>query len=242
MKEWNSNIKEENSKKFLLYISPKDAINSNLKSINDNYSNSNEPTDDSSLHNSKILKINNEENKFNIFRINFYKNNNLNDIPLYQESKKCNFPLKYPIYEDKFGYLYPNDIKTFPLTISGFLLKNNNCIDTGINKPIDNSESKFEESLGIYYCGRYIKFANDKNEKKCSPNEFICKNCMEFIKKKYQIKNNYLINIYGRIAKKNKGKYHCFGHFLHKNQIEDCINKFTCKGCEILNNYCKYFQ
>ena len=60
---------------------------------------------------------------------------------------------------------------------------------------------------------------------------------MKINKEKYIIKNNYLIAINGRIAKKNKGSYHCFGHFLCGNQIEDCIKKYTCKSCKLLNYY-----
>ena len=58
----------------------------------------------------------------------------------------------------------------------------------------------------------------------------------------YNIKKNYLININGRVAKINKGKYHCFGHFLVGNQIEDCISKFTCKACKLLQIYSEYYN
>ena len=64
---------------------------------------------------------------------------------------------------------------------------------------------------------------------------------MEINKKHYNIKKSYLINIYGRVAKINKGGYHCFGHFLLGNQIEQCISKFSCNGCKVLDLYSKYF-
>ena len=60
-------------------------------------------------------------------------------------------------------------------------------------------------------------------------------------KRKYNLKNSYLININGRVTKKNKGSYNCFGHFLLGNQIEDCISKFTCKACKMINYYFEYY-
>ena len=68
---------------------------------------------------------------------------------------------------------------------------------------------------------------------------------MEINKKKYNLKDKYLININGRVAKINKGSYHCFGHFLcgyNENQIEDCISKFSCKACKLLDEYSNYYQ
>ena len=67
---------------------------------------------------------------------------------------------------------------------------------------------------------------------------------MELNKKKYNINDNYLININGRLAKTNKGSYHCFGKFLSgikRNEIEDCIKKFSCRACKALDYYSKYF-
>ena len=61
-------------------------------------------------------------------------------------------------------------------------------------------------------------------------------------KKRYNIKNNYLINIKGRVAKINKGSYHCFGHFLCGIQIEDCVSKFSCEACKMLDLYSSYYQ
>ena len=139
------------------------------------------------------------------------------------------------IDDKEFGFLYDNDNITFYITKSLFLgeIKNINIID--------EKNSKFYKSLGLYFCGKEIKFESGES-KFCEPDNFICKECMLINKKKYNIKNNYLINIKGRIAKINKGSYHCFGHFLCGQNIEDCIIKFTCKGCELLNNYSKYFQ
>ena len=65
---------------------------------------------------------------------------------------------------------------------------------------------------------------------------------MNYNEEIYNIKNNYLININGRVAKMNKGKYHCFGNFFVGNQIEDYINKFTCKACILLLMYSEYYN
>ena len=101
-------------------------------------------------------------------------------------------------------------------------------------------------NIRIIFCDKNIKleFGNKVEIKKCAPNEFICKECMIINKKKYNLKQNYLININGRVANINKGSYHCFGKFLSgikRNQIEDCIKSFSCRACKILDYYSKYF-
>ena len=68
---------------------------------------------------------------------------------------------------------------------------------------------------------------------------------MEKNKRRYNLKNKYLININGRVAKKTKGEdkiFHCFGHFLiGKIQIENCLDKFCCEACKLLSKYEKYY-
>ena len=68
---------------------------------------------------------------------------------------------------------------------------------------------------------------------------------MEKNKKRYNLKNKYLININGRVAKKIKDEdkeFHCFGHFLiGKIQIENCLDKFCCEACELLSQYENYY-
>ena len=187
---------------------------------------------DSSTENKKSKNI---ENKFNSVRNNFYLKNYLYDIPLNQGSKIWGFPPIYKLDDDKFSYLYDNELITFPITISAFLSKKAKYNDS--DGSIENKESKYEESLGLYFCQKIIKVENRKKELKCAPNEFICKYCMELNKKRYEIKSNYVINICGRVSKINKGSYHCFGHFLCGNQIEDCINKFSCKACKLIDEY-----
>ena len=68
---------------------------------------------------------------------------------------------------------------------------------------------------------------------------------MEKNKKRYNLKNKYLININGRVAKKIKDEdkeFHCFGHFLiGKIQIENCLDKFCCEACKLLGKYENYY-
>lgn len=73
----------------------------------------------------------------------------------------------------------------------------------------------------------------------------ICERCMKKNKKRYSLKDKYLININGRVAIKIKDRdkgFHCFGHFLiERIQIENCLKNFTCKACSLLNKYEKYY-
>ena len=108
-------------------------------------------------------------------------------------------------------------------------------------KDIENRS--YWDKLGLYFCGKKVEInlENEKQLKKCCPNEFICKSCMDINKKKYNLGDKFLINIKGRVSKINKGNYHCFGKFFCRNQIEDCISKFSCEACRILDLYSKYY-
>ena len=180
-----------------------------------------------------------EEKRFNITRANFYIKYCLYDLIPNQEESNIIIPEKYKIDDKLSSFLYPDDYNTFYFT------KCRKLGDEKIINDLDNEETKFTKfnnSLGLYFCGKEIKIENEI--KKCAPNEFICKECMGVNKKKYNIKNNYLINIKGRVSKINKGSYHCFGHFLcgsKGNQIEDCISKYSCKACKMLDLYSKYY-
>lgn len=176
-------------------------------------------------------------NKFNSLRSNFYIKYKLYDITLYDSFNNFNNPPKYIINDELFAFLYPNEIKTFPIKISGFLGSNQIKIEPEIEEIKD---SRFNKQFGLFFCGGIIEIENET--KKCTPNIFMCKTCMDMNKKLYNIKSNHLINIAGRVSKINTGSYHCFGHFLNGNMIEDCIAKFTCKACQLLNFYSKYFS
>ena len=184
-----------------------------------------------------------KENKFNSLKTNFYIKNKLYDIPLYEVYNNFSIPTKYTINSELYAFLYPNQIMTYIIVISGLLKTEKIKIYPKIP---EIKESKFKQNLGLFFCEKKIEVENENENKKeikiCSPNIFICKECQQINKQLYNIRNKYLINIYGRVSKLNKGSFHCFGHFLVGNQIEDCINRFCCKGCEMINLYSKYFQ
>ena len=185
-----------------------------------------------------------KEKKFNSLRTKFYLKNKLYDITLYQAYNEFDIPEKYIINSEFYAFLYPNEIRTYIIIESGFLLKTekikNNQNITEIN------ESKFKQNLGLFFCEKKIEVEKENENKKeikiCSPDNFMCKECQQINKQLYNIKDKYYINIFGRVCKLNKGSFHCFGHFLVGNQIEDCINKFCCKGCEMINLYSNYFK
>ena len=178
------------------------------------------------------------ENKFNLARTSYCLKYKLYDIILTQELNNFNHPIKYKIKDEYFAFLYPNELITFGITVSGFMFKNNMLKSDEIYS--EYKESKYNHFLGLFFCEKNIKL-NENTIKKCTPNEFMCKNCEDINKKIYNLKDHYLINIYGRISKKNKGLYHCFGNFLVNNKIEECISSYVCRGCSILNSFSNYF-
>ena len=154
-------------------------------------------------------------------------------------NKKIKLPTLLQLDENKYCYLYLNKLITYYYTKSVFL---------GSNKKINDDkyaldECQLNESLGLFFCGKNIEYNNENII--CSPNSIICKKCMEKNKRRYNLKNKYLININGRVAKKTKGEdkvFHCFGHFLiGKIQIENCLDKFCCEACKLLSKYEKYY-
>ena len=194
-----------------------------------------------SLDDNSLLKLNSsndskiiiKEKKFNTARADFYLKNKLYDIPLtIINSTDYITPEKYYIKDNYYAFVYPNECKTYFITQSGFLYKNE----------YENNNINIDSPLGLCFCGKTVKNDSDLNLKKCEPNEFMCKNCMEKNKQRYNIKEKYLININGRVAKINKGKYHCFGHFLNGNKLEDCITNFSCEACKLLNLYSFYYS
>lgn len=184
--------------------------------------------DISSIFSEKI-----KEKNFNPARTNYYMKNKLYDISLSKDINDFHYPPKYIINEKFFAFVYPNEIMTFCIAISGFIYTDK------INEDKDSYNCVF----GLFFCGKnvVVKNGNETETKKCLPHEFTCQECMKKNKDKYNIKNKYLININGRVSKINKGKYHCFGHFLCGNVIEDCITKFQCKACQQLASYSYYY-
>jgi hypothetical protein len=179
------------------------------------------------------------DKQFNLARTNFCLKHKLYDIPLTSELENFNHPVKYQINNAYYSYVYSNELITFCITVSGFIFKSNMLNNSQIKK--EYKGSKFNQVLGLYMCGKEIKL-NENITKKCAPNEFICKDCIKLNKEIYNLKDNYLINIFGRVAKKNKGAYHCFGHFLVNDKIEECITSYTCNACSFLNSFYNYYQ
>ena len=221
--------------------------------------NNNQSLSSSTLYDSKInanvnVNINNSIielcppiYQLNSIRSNFYLKNNLNDILFFDEmnafDNNSDYLPKYKINNELFVFMYPNDLITYRFTIVAFLA-NNQMINNDSKDNLEVNDSKYYSLLGLYFCGKSeeIKIENKVNIKKCLPNEFICKKCMLINKRKYNLKSTYLININGRVTRMNKGAHHCFGHFLSGSQIEDCISKFTCKACKMINYYLKYYS
>ena len=198
--------------------------------------------DDNSLpesNSSKCLNIDIIERELNTARAAFYLKHNLYDVPITSKNSNDYFhPKKSLINDERYIFVYPNEFTTYYITQSGFLItKKNKILDEN-----SNSNIKFSPTTGLYFCGKTVEIDSDVKSKKCAPNEFMCKECMEINKKQYNIKNKYFININGRVAKINKGKFHCFGSFLIGRQIEDCIAKFSCKACKLLDLCSKYYS
>ena len=250
--EHNNNSKEENKNNtILLFNEPDNSISLNDQVNSTSYIDElNSTSDNSKSYMSNDLSINSksvsviakvENKKFNPIRANYYLKYNLYDKII---NTTFDYPPIYIINEKYHALVYPNELISYGFIQSGFL-KNNN-IKNNSNNIDNNNNSKYNDKLGLYFCGKdvQIKLGDEIHIKKCKPNEFICKECMEINKKKYNINDKYLININGRVAKINKGSYHCFGHFLcvKDNQIEDCISKFSCKACKLLDKYSKFFQ
>ena len=191
--------------------------------------------------NNSIMEIINE-NQINSARANYCMKYKLYDISLFKDFKDFNYPPKYKINEKNFIFVYPDAIMTYCIAISGFIYTNNINMDYDLTN--DVSEINYC-IFGLFFCGKKIEIkygkGNEIEIKECLPDVFICKDCMKKTKEKYNIKSKYLININGRVSKINKGSYHCFGHVLCGNQIEDCITKFQCKACKQLGLYSSYY-
>ena len=233
----------ENSK-ILIYYDENDNSYNNDKSNNSfnktNDISNNEDIDNITIKdNSNKQKINPEKYEFNAARAEFYLKYKLFDNPInIQDKEEIKTPLKYMINEKYFGFLYPNTLETFYITESSFFLKQEND-NININNNIN-----CDKKLGLYFCDKNIEIKTNDGiiTKKCSPDIFMCKECMKINKNNYHIKDNYLININGRVVKKNKGKYHCFGRFLCNNLVEDCLSKFSCKACKEIDLYSDYYN
>jgi hypothetical protein len=238
------NSKDNNSEYLpntnsLISFSLNDSSYLNYSDTNESKSTFYDSTSQISINNSIIEKeMEKDKNKFNLVRANYYIKYKLNDITLNIEYINLNTPPKYKISDKCYAFLYPNEPVTYCITITNFLKTEKINVNPTILQ-INNNSAKFFSIYGLYFCGKNIeiKKENETHIKQCAPNSFICNECMDLNKKLYNIKDKYMININGRVSKINKGSYHCFGHFLCGNQIEDCIVKFTCSACKLLNYF-----
>lgn len=170
-------------------------------------------------------------------------------------NEKRNYWIKYKLYDakvstnlkglimhsleeekgkEKYCYFYNNKLTTYYYIQSVQFGK-----DYSINESLE-TDKNYNSSLGLFFCGKKIELRNEE-AKTCHPNEMICKECMEKDKKRYNLNTNHLVNINGRAAKKNKNAFHCFGHFIVGNQIENCLKNFSCEACKLLDKYEQYY-
>lgn len=203
--------------------------NSSLKS---NISSSGCSTNINNSFNRNLSSSKNISEESKIFNKESYNEIYLDDLPLYEEK---DIDIRDDKEDNNYVFLN-NDLTTNNITKSDFLEPKINELNDE-----DIGNCNYYPNLGLYFCGKEVKLENEKQLKKCCPNEFICKSCMDINKKKYNIKNNFLINIKGRVAKINNGSYHCSGHFLCGNQNKDCISEFSCNACKMLDSYSKYY-
>ena len=169
--------------------------------------------------------------KFNEGRNEYHLKYKLFDNLLTYVEQCSTLPEKYEIDNTHYVFAYEDDLKTFPITSSEKIYKNKEIIKANI----------LNEPFGLYFCGKKIKLEGEIEIRECAPNNFICKECMEKNKKRFNLPNDCLININGRVSKDIKGKYYCFGTFKIGIKIINCLNSFTCKACEILNLYKNYY-
>lgn len=243
-----SNSQYKNEKNLLIYDITNNVSNINLSESNNScnqtaqetisiYSNIIDLNSFQQSNSSIIIEEDVPEKKFNIVRANYYLKYKFYDIPLNTDNFNIKYPPIYYINDKYYAYVYPNDLTTYSIAISGYMIKNtNNKIENLAEE--EKNKSIYYNSLGLFFCGQTIEnvIGDETQIKVCEPNKYMCKNCIERNKRKYNIKKNYLININGRVCKKNLGFYHCFGHFLCGNQIEDCISKFQCKACQFISD------
>jgi len=136
----------------------------------------------------------------------YWINYRLYDITISSLFGQIKLPRLMELDKFKCCYLYLNNLETYHYIKSEFL-DSNKIIN---NDKYNIHEDKTNNSLGLYFCGKIIEYNNENII--CCPNSIICKKCRE-----YNLKNKYLININGRVAKKSKCKdkvFHCFGHYL----------------------------
>ena len=189
----------------------------------------------------KDISTGEEDNcqKLDPYKAKIYLINNLFDLTTAMENLKL--PKKYEIQEgEKYCYLYPDKIITYSLAESGLIANKRGKPPQKID--YIKEDKSFDSSVGFYFCGKKIEELKDESFI-CAKDCFMCKDCMKKNKKLYKIEDGgkNMINIYGRISRRNKQKYYCYGHFQKSGIIKDCGDEYSCEGCKILEKYAKYF-
>ena len=210
-----------------------DCNSSSNQTSNSTYLNSKDGSkcEDSTRNETVSEKYKQKESKLNIneARRDFLLKKKLYDCLLVKTSENSSLPKKYELDDKHCAFIYDNNLETYPLTQSKIFsdieltTKNNN-----LEEPLD-------------FCGKRVKLEGELEIRECSPNNFMCKSCMEKNKKKYNLPEKYLIGINGRLARIHKKKFHCFGIFEDNKELNHCITSFTCKSCEILNLAKNYY-
>ena len=203
-------------------------IKENSFEFNPIFDNQDEINPNFNTFNNKVIKT------FNQAREEYYFKHKLYDNLL--NHKDALKPEKYKIGHNKYLYAYPNSTKTYCITLSEKLNENND-----IKAQNDLSQDKnYYKSLGLCFCGKFIA----ELKMTCVPNQFMCKECMKINKLQYNLSQDYLINMNGRVAKIKKGSYHCYGLFVGEKEsdLQNCSAKFTCKSCDLLNLYSQYYS
>lgn len=203
-------------------------IKENSFEFNPIFDNQEEINPNFNTFNNKVIKT------FNQAREEYYFKHKLYDNLL--NHKDALKPEKYRIGHNKYLYAYPNSTKTYCITLSEKLNENN---DTKAQKDL-SQDKNYYKSLGLCFCGNFI----EELKMTCAPNQFMCKECMKINKLQYNLSQDYLINMNGRVAKIKKGSYHCYGLFVGEKEsdLQNCSTKFTCKSCELLNLYSQYYS
>ena len=202
-------------------------------SVNQSESGISESTMDSSMQKSYIETPNKAEQ---FWIKNKYYDNAIN--------VKANLKKKYikELEKEYCVFFYDDNFRTYNFAISQCFCE---LLSYKIPK-IEIMNDQYKEEYGLCFCGREI---NEYN-KKCSPNEMICDECMKKNMEIYELsKNNFsqhlLININGRVCINNfeDKKYHCLGKFFKGKEIKCCVpGELSCKACESLDKIKTYYE
>ena len=169
--------------------------------------------------------------KFNEARTEYHLKYKFYDSLLIEGNDDLILPERYILDDTHFVFVYQDNLMTYPISRTELI---------NLTKTIIKIKNK-EESFGLHFCGNKINIDGEKGIRECAPNNFICKECMEKNKKRYNLPKNYLINIKGRVSIKKNNIYHCFGTFEDSINFKYCMKAFTCEACKVLNLYKNYY-